>query len=189
MIHFLSGPPQAEPVSVAELKNHLRLDHASEDTLLQTLLAAARDDVERQTGLALFRQTWRVVIGELPPDRRVSLTRYPVMQVVSVTAFAADGEATAVPPAQWHLDRFTRPASVDFSALAPGTDVSNGIEIDYEAGHGDTGADVPDLLKRAILLLAAHLYEHRSGSMTDGQVTAWPSGYGRLIAPFRLVRL
>ncbi|MFP1631585.1 head-tail connector protein [Zhengella sp. ZM62] len=184
----MSGPPAAEPVLLAELRTHLRIDHDGEDATLQSLLATARDDVERQTGLALLRQAWRVV-ADLPADRRIALTRYPVMRVVSVAAFGADGERADVPAGQWRLDRFARPAAVDLAALAPATDCSNGIEIDYEAGHGDTATDVPDLLKRAILQLAAHLYEHRSGSMADGQVSAWPSGYERLIAPFRLARL
>lgn len=189
MIHFMSGPPAAEPVLLAELKRHLRIDHDGDDAALQTLLATARDDVERQTGLALLRQAWRVVAARLPPDRRIALTRYPVMRVVSVATFAADGTRTDVPAGQWRLDRFARPAAVDLAALAPAVDCSNGIEIDYEAGHGDSGTDVPDLLRRAILQLAAHLYEHRSGSMADGQVSAWPSGYERLIAPFRMARL
>lgn len=189
MIHFVSGPPDVEPVSLADLKSHLRIDHDGDDATLQTLLATARDDVERQTGLALLRQTWRAVADRLPADRRLPLARFPVMRIVSVTAFGADGEGAEVPPGEWRLDRFARPPAVGFDALAPAADLSNGIEVEYEAGHGDTGADVPDLLKRAILLLAAHLYEHRSGSMTDGQGSAWPSGYERLIAPFRMARL
>lgn len=189
MIQFQSLAPVAEPVSLAEVKRHLRLDGGAEDALLATLLAAARDDVERQTGLALIRQTWRVVLDRPPPGLRVVLGRAPVMAVTSVTRFDRDGEVHAIAAGQWRLDRHDRPAAVDLSGLAPGTDIANGIEIDYEAGHGDTGADVPDLLKRAILLLAAHLFEHRSGSLVDDRVTAWPSGYDRLLAPFRMVRL
>ena len=43
---------------------------------------------------ALLRQAWRVVAARLPPDRRIALTRYPVMRVVSVATFAADGTRT-----------------------------------------------------------------------------------------------
>ena len=55
-----------EPVTLAEVKAHLRLDHASEDELLGGLIRAAREEVERATGLALIDQDWRLVIDEWP---------------------------------------------------------------------------------------------------------------------------
>jgi len=48
---------------------------------------------------------------------------------------------------------------------------------------------VPDLLKRAILLLVAHWYEFRSGFGPDDQPASFPPGYERLIAGYRAGRL
>jgi uncharacterized phiE125 gp8 family phage protein len=65
----------------------------------------------------------------------------------------------------------------------------NGVEIDFSAGFGEAGADVPDLLKRAILLLVAHWFEFRAGFGPADQPASYPAGYERLIAGYRAGRL
>ena len=65
----------------------------------------------------------------------------------------------------------------------------NGVEIDFTAGFGEAGADVPDLLKRAILLLVGHWYEFRAGFGPADQPVSYPAGYERLIAFYRAGRL
>ena len=57
MTLFRTGEPEAEPVTLAGVKAHLRLDHDSEDGLLSGLIRAARDEVERATGTALIDRT------------------------------------------------------------------------------------------------------------------------------------
>lgn len=46
-------PAVAESVTLVEAKAHLRLDHDADDLLVQGLITAAREIVERQTGWAL----------------------------------------------------------------------------------------------------------------------------------------
>ena len=58
--------PDAEPVTVSSLKAYLRLTHDSEDELLAGLIRAAREDVERATGLVLLGQEWRLVLDAWP---------------------------------------------------------------------------------------------------------------------------
>ena len=79
--------PVAEPVTLAEAKAFLRLTGTSEDELVAGLIRAAREDVERSTGLALIAQTWRLVLDALPSDDAVCLMRGPVQAVLSVTAY------------------------------------------------------------------------------------------------------
>lgn len=42
--------PAAEPVSTAEAKLHARVDHSTDDTLIDLLIAAARQEAEHITG-------------------------------------------------------------------------------------------------------------------------------------------
>jgi len=65
----------------------------------------------------------------------------------------------------------------------------NGVEIDFTAGFGETGVVVPDMLKRAMLIHAAHMYEFRGAVPAEMQPAGVPDGYERLVAPFLMRRL
>lgn len=181
--------PEAEPVTVAEVKAHLRIAHASEDELLAGLIRAAREDVERATGLALIEQGWRLVLDRWPQGGTATLLRQPVREVISVTAYGSEGEAWRVGTSTYQTDTLSRPARVHFGETPEPLRTLNGVEIDFTAGFGEAGTDVPDTLKRAILLLVAHWYEFRASFGPDDQPVSYPPGYERLIAGWRARRL
>lgn len=59
-------PPAGEPLTLAEVKAHLRLDGSAEDGLLSGLIAAARTHLERETGLALMTGSFRLYLDDWP---------------------------------------------------------------------------------------------------------------------------
>lgn len=185
MTMLLVTPPAAEPVTLAEMKDHLRLTSTSEDDLLTGLLTAARETVERETGTALITQTWRLFRDEWPCHGLVRIARYPVSRIVSVTAYDPDGNPTAIDAADIFLDAAARPARLYISATAIALRPLNGLEVDFEAGFGATGADVPDGLKHAIKTLVAHWYEFRGAVGAADQPVSFPPGFDRLIANWR----
>jgi uncharacterized phiE125 gp8 family phage protein len=65
-----------------------------------------------------------------------------------------------------------------------------GIELDVSAGYGAAAIDVPEPLRQAIRLLAAHWYENR-GVVALGQTSAvtLPVSVPALLAPYRMVAL
>ena len=168
----------------AELKQYLRLSHASEDDLLAGLIRAAREDVERATGLALIEQGWRLVLDRLPSDRRIPLPRYPVREVVSVTIYDADGAASVLGSSTYQTDTMSRPARLLLADRPDGLRAMNGLEVDFLAGFGEAGPDVPDLLRRAIVRLAAHWYEFRASYGPDHHPVSYPAGYDRMISSY-----
>lgn len=189
MALFRTTEPAIEPVSLVEARRHLRLDDESEDVFLEALIRAARQEVENATGLALIKQHWRLTLDRLPHSGLVSLHKHPVVQVLSVTVYGADGEAGLVAPGDYVLDPHSRPARLHFSTAPTSALSMNGIEIDFSAGFGQAGADVPDLIRRAMLMLVAHWYEFRLSFGAADQPASYPSGYDRLIAGYRLRRL
>ena len=66
------------------------------------------------------------------------------------------------------------------------TRAANGIEIRFLAGYGDDPADVPEALRQGLLMLAAHLYEHRG---EDPERAVQASGAFGLWRPYRVLRL
>lgn len=189
MALFRTVPPVAEPITPADCKAHLRLTHDSDDVLIAGLIRAAREEVESQTGLALLDQDWRLTLDGWPATGIVALARHPVKEILSVTVYGGDGEASLLDPGSYRLDAASRPARLAIEAPpAPGA-VLNGVEIDFRAGFGEAGTDVPDLLKRAMLILVAHWYEFRAAYGAHDQPVSIPDGFRRLIDGWRRRRL
>ena len=58
----LITPPTIEPISLSELKAHLRIDGTDEDALLNAIIKTAREHVEAITRRALIQQTWQLIL-------------------------------------------------------------------------------------------------------------------------------
>lgn len=184
MTLFRTVAPSATPVSVAEAKAVLRIAHGSEDELIGSLVGAATEEVERTTSLALIDQDWRLALDDVPRSSTVRLRRGPVKEILSVTAYGVDGEARVLDPETYLFDSISTPARLHFRQPPGRLRTMNGIEIDFRAGFGEAGADVPDLLKRAILMLVAHWYEFRASFGAASQPVSIPDGYTRLLATY-----
>lgn len=181
MISYLLAGPAEEPVSLAEAKAFLRLDGDAEDGLVLSLIAAARLHVEAVTGRALVSQSWRLVLDAWPAELRVPVL--PVIEVTDARAFDEQDDDHALDLAGLRVagDTLLLPDDPGLPVLRPRL----GVEIDYAAGFGDA-ADVPDDLKRAVLALVAHWFEHRDRAVADAVA---PAGFDRLVAAYRQVRL
>ncbi len=184
------APPAAEPVSVADAKAYLRIGNDAEDDLVAGLVAAARARIEAATGLALVHRTVRVKLDRWTcgtvETRRVELPVRPAASLVSVKVFDAAGEAQTV------TDRFAVEAGhggklvwVAGGFPWPRQRVG-GIEIDYVAGFGAEGADVPAGLALAVKRLAAHGYHARDAGLLQDRL---PEDVAGLVSPWRRVRL
>jgi uncharacterized phiE125 gp8 family phage protein len=189
MTLFRTTAPAVEPVSVAEAKAQLRIGHDSEDDLLNGLIRAAREEVEARAGLALLSQNWRLALDRWPRFGRVALLRYPVVEILSVTVYGAEGEASLVDPSTYEVDLASRPPRLYFATRPEPARIMNGIEVDFSAGFGADAESVPERLKRAVLVLVAHWYEFRAGFGAGDQPVSIPPDFDRLISSYRRGRL
>lgn len=71
----------------------------------------------------------------------------------------------------------------------PALQERQGIEIDYAAGFGTEPGEVPADLKQAMLGLIAHWFEHRDAVIVAGSGAVVPTGFDRLVASHKRVRL
>lgn len=178
-----TDPPLAEPVTLAELKAHLRIDATDEDELLAGLIRVARTHLERLTGTTLMTQGFRLLLDDWPKGDVIQLMKTPVQSIDAILVYDADGVAQDQDLTGMLLDGSARPARLVIRERPRPGQVINGIEIEFTAGFG-AGTDVPPELKRAILMHAAYLYEFRGAVTPDMQPAAVPPGYQRLIAPW-----
>ena len=188
MTSYLLAGPAEEPVSLAETKAFLKVDDGAEDGLITTLIGAARMHVEGVTGRALLAQSWRVVLDCWPDDGVVKLPVTPFMALTEINAYDAVGTGHEVPLAQFlsEPDRLLLPATV---AGMPLLRERQGIEIDYIAGFGIEPGEVPADIRQAVLLLVGYWHEHRDAVIVAGSGSVVPSGFDRMVAGHKRVRL
>lgn len=148
---------------------HLRIAGASEDALLGTLAATALALAERFTGTALIARDFAETLEPGPQWR--ALTAAPVQAIDDVT----DPAGGALPSPTYAID-------ID----ADGTGrvrAATRIRIGYRAGTAEGWDDLPPPLATGVLLLVAHLFEHRERD------AAPPTAVSALWRPWRRVRL
>lgn len=186
----VSTPPGVEPVSLAELKAHLRVDGSAEDDLITSQGKAAREWVEAVTGKQFVEATLVDVYDGFPcAGRPILLSRSPVTAISGIIYTDTAGD-----PQSWtgyQSDLVGEPARIfpaygEVYPSARGGDV-NSVSVTYTAGYSSDASDVPDSIKAAIKLLVGHWYEHRMAA-TPENLSAAPLAVQHLIAPYRVRR-
>ena len=184
------APPAALPVTLAELRAHLRLsdgfpEDTAEDALLLTYLETATAQIEARTGQALVGRPCTLRVGQWSASGHLVL---PLGPVEAIDAFAWVGGAPGpdVPPGELVVEpgrtrqRVTGPGG---GALPP-IPAGNSAELGFTAGRASP-AEIPADLRQAVLMLAAHRFEIRDGAEAPGL----PAAVAALVAPHRPVRL
>ena len=185
---LLTGPA-AEPVTLAEAKLFLRVEHDDDDDLIEALIAGSRIHVEAQTRRALITQTWRLTRDAWPDNGRLGVLPVPLASLVAARTYDAAGTAHTIDTAVFTLDKASAPALLAFmpGALpAPGR-AAAGIEVDITAGYGASAASVPEPLRQAIRLLVAHWYDNRG--LVGSEAAMLPASVAALLAPYRVLSL
>ena len=185
---ILLAGPAVEPLTLAEAKAYLRVDHDAEDGLISSLITSARMTVEALTRRCLIDQTWRIVRDAWPASGLVTVPANPLREVVAAHVLDAAGCEVEVPLGAFtaHIGRLPGLIRVDNGVvLVPGRAMA-GIAIDVIAGHGPSADHVPSPLIEAVRVVLAHFYEHRGET---GAGAAFPVTLDALVAPFRVTRL
>jgi uncharacterized phiE125 gp8 family phage protein len=166
--------PAVEPVTLAEAKNHCRVDTNADDALIQSYITTAREWVEDYIDRALVTQQLVMRLDAFPLE--IELPRPPMIAsgtatAVTITYVTGEAGGTATLSAsEYRVDRDATPGVI--RTLYGGSWPShlldqNSVTVSWWAGYGDA-ASVPQRVKSAILMCVHELYEKRG----DGQMPA-----------------
>ncbi len=169
----LVTPPADMPVTLDEVKKHLRLESSDDDDLVEGLVGAAVDLIDGKGGY-LFRcvmpQAWAIAIdGGFPScrqggDDRIVLPLGPVTGIASIVYVDAAGVTQTLDPSQYDFfeadgldDAYVRPV---FGATWPVTRAQpRAVTVTFDAGYA--AGTVPAGIRAALMLMIAQLYLQR----------------------------
>jgi len=188
--------PAVEPVTLAEVKKHLRLAttdaeataYTSEDDLLNRLITVARTQAEQETGRAFITQTKTYYLDAWPDEDFIRLP-YPTLQSAAVTYRLEDDDDYDETLSTVDTDIVSEPGRV---VLQPNESWPSGtlytdrpIKIVYVCGYG-LAADVPEGIKSAILLKISDLYENRGEVVVGLSISKIADAVDSLLRSYRV---
>lgn len=159
-----AGAPAVEPLTVADLKKHLRVDGVDEDGYLGTLIIAARELAEIFTRRAFVTQTWDLYLDCFPTDGEIRLPRPPLQTVSFVKYTDLGGTLQTLDPSTYIVDTASEPGRIALAYLKfwpTFRQVANSILVEFKAGYGDDATKVPARVVQAMKLTIGSWYANR----------------------------
>jgi uncharacterized phiE125 gp8 family phage protein len=189
----LVTPSLEEPVSLWEAKLHLRVDFDEDDTLIASLITAARQAAETLTGRQFVTARWKMVLDSFPgpslmgvpagqsfslPGHAVLLPKCPVQSVIAINYLDMGGALQTMPASSYTVDAACEPARITpvFGQIWPPTLPQIGsVGVIFDAGYG-SASDVPAGIKSWIKLRVGSLYSHREemATLSRGRIDPLP---------------
>lgn len=181
----IATEPASEPVTVEEVRERLRLDTVDQDSMLDSLVIAARQAVEARIHRSLITRTLRLTLDAWPTTQyslvatdgyaghiraartTILLPMPPAIAVSGIVYVDENGANQDWAAANYRVDVFSEPARITCASGCsyPGIlSITNAITITYTAGYGSDASSVPSAIRESIIMLACDLYEHPEAS-------------------------
>lgn len=152
-----------EPVTLAEVKDWLKIETTDEEDLLEKLITSARELCESYTGVGFIERSIIAILNNSCGN--IYLPYSPVTSAVVLKD--VDDNTITSPSIRGNLSKWISHPITDY------------IKAEYTAGH----ETLPEHFKTALLTSIAYLYEHR-GDEEAGKLSPMAM---QLLTPYKLV--
>jgi len=194
MILTISSRSTALPVSIAEVKDYLKIEYDEEDLIIKTLIVAARDLAENITKRTITPTSYVGYIDKFPNSTVswISLPKPPLSTASSNVVITYVEDTTAGTLTTWDATAYTVDFVSEPARVYPSYDNSyptnvrlqrNAVSIAYKAGY----STVPEPIKTWMYLRVSVLYEYRNPIIEGRSVENLKRGlYDGLLDPYIL---
>lgn len=162
--------PTEYPVTLDEVKAHLKIEHTDYDERIELYLAGETSFAEDFTGRAFVPQTWDYTFDAFPTQREPQTIELPLPKVIEITGVFykdADGAEQELDAGLYNADLTSEPARIALASDGswPTTQTAPGaIRVRFTAGWQDGSVSPPTVdvvadIKIAILLRVQATYD------------------------------
>lgn len=154
----LVTPPASEPLTLAQAKTFLRIEHSADDEPITRAISAARAAVENYIRCALLPQTWEVSVAN-PSSAKLCLPIGPAQSITSITLTTESGATSTMNASNYRL-------SVDgFAVLFTDPPSIEKLTVRFVAGMATTPSEIPLPIIQGMLHHIAVMLENRDGDV------------------------
>jgi uncharacterized phiE125 gp8 family phage protein len=185
MIQTIVTEPTVEPLTVEEVKLHLRLDYDNEDSWVASQITTARQLVEDWTGRQMCTATRKVILDGFQCE--IELPRAPTIAVTGITYVDTEGATQTLSTSVYTVDADSEPGRVYLAYNQSWPSVrtqQKAVEVTYTCGYGGP-CDVPRGLKMAMMLLIGGWYENRE-SVSVVELKSVPMAVQSLVGQYTI---
>jgi uncharacterized phiE125 gp8 family phage protein len=150
---LLVTPATSDPVTVAEAKTFLRIDHDSEDDALDRQISVAASWCQERIDRQFMLATYRMYLDRFPTCA-IILRRPPLKTLSSITYVDGDGVTQPLAANQYKVSNGRSPVVIwpAYECYWPTARTEQeSVQVNFIAGY-DTAADVPAGIREAICL-------------------------------------
>ena len=171
-----------EPLTYSEVKDWLRLNDDTEQTLVTTLITVAREIVEGQTWRPVTEQVYRMYFDKSELDTMVTLiNKAPLISIDSVKYYDVNDVEQTLAATEYEYDLYANPARFRLKSVPSCYDKMNTLYIEFTCGY----TTIPEDLKQAFRMIIGHLYENRQDVVTGTQVNEIPMASKYILERYR----
>lgn len=178
-------PPAYAPLSIGDAKAYLRDVDASEDPIIEALIASGVEWAEEYTRRAFITQTWDEVFDNFADS--MTLHRSPLQSVTSVSYIDEAGATQVLATSVYTVDTTSTPGRITraHNQTWPSVQsVPGAVTIRYVAGYVSADSPPVDAVPAAISLALRQwvqaMYDDRSGASVPQRVYD-------LLGPYRVL--
>lgn len=175
------NPLGTDVISLADMKEFLRVDHSDEDTTISEIITSAAIAVQDYTGRVFVSSTFTLKTDyfynvEIPAA---------IGAVTGVTYYDIANELQTLDVSKYYADSSRVPARIAF--LDPPSTFEDRFNAVIIAGNIGKAASPP--IKHAIKMLASHYYENRRAVIVGVKASKIPLGIEAILNPYRIISL
>ena len=209
----LTTAPATEPITLAEVKAHGRIDTSADDLYITELIIAVRQMFETETHRAFMNQSWTLWY-DAPPIRcgitgqwwdgvregarvetvinHLDLRPTQLSSITQVNSYGTDNVATVFASTNYFLDKVSNPARLVLNqgstwptSLRP----ANALSVEVVSGYGANPSDVPAEIRHILKAAVLNWYSSRGDCASQKQIDAANRFIKPMIQKYRDVRL
>lgn len=195
-LYLIESPEQDDVLTLADAKQHLRVDFENDDAVIGSYIATAIQNIDGRDGWlgrAIGEQTWELRLPDfgsgdiripLPPLIEVLSVKYHDVNDVEQTLSTDTYEVVGV--GGFGKARLVLRRGRQWPATGS---LADNVGIQFRAGYviGDPAQpNVPAPILTAIKRQVAAMYENREAVVVNATVAKLPGGVDALLAPLRV---